>query len=203
MPSMKHTTKAAAAVLVAAVATLAALAASSTAAAATAATCAAQTTKQAFSRYGDANQYFLAPNGGFEGGTIGWTYGGGAVVVSGNESAYLNSTSDRKSLKLPANAWVRTGQICIDTTQQIVRLMVSGRSGQLKIDAKIVSAGNIRTWSTQVDASSSSSWRPSQLIQFAQGSNQYLGATTLELTFTAIGATWQIDDVFVDPFKSG
>jgi hypothetical protein len=81
-----------------------------------------------------------------------------------------------------------------------VRLMVKGSSGQLKVDATVVSGGNIRTWSTQVDAGSSS-WRASQMIQFAQGSNQFLGATTLQLTFTAIGSTWQIDDVYVDPYK--
>ncbi len=200
MTLTKHGRKAAAAGLIATLATVAALAATGTAAAQS--TCPAQTMKQAFSRFGDQNPYFFAANGGFESGTTGWAYGGGAVVVSGNESYYLNSRYDKRSMKLPANGWVRTGQICIDSTNQIVRLMVKGTSGQLKVDAKVVSGGNIRTWSTQVDASSSTSWRPSQQIAFSQGANQFYGATTLELTFTGIGATWQIDDLYVDPIKS-
>jgi hypothetical protein len=202
MTRERHTTKLAAAGVAAALASVAVLAATGTGAAAATYSCPAQPMKQAFSSYGDSNQYFFAPNGGFENGTTGWTLGAGATVVSGSETAYLNSSSDSKSMKLPANGWVRTGQICIDTTQQVVRLMVKGTSGQLKVDAKVVSGGNIRTWSTQVDASSSAGWRPSQQIQFAQGSNQFLGATTLQLTFTAIGATWQVDDLYVDPFKS-
>ena len=78
--------------------------------------------------------------------------------------------------------------------------MVKGATGQLKFDARIVSGGNIRTWSGQVDGNGSSAWRPSQVIQFALG-NQYLGDTTIQIQFTAIGAQWQIDDVYVDPFK--
>ena len=138
----------------------------------------------------------------FESGFSSWTSGGGATIVSGNETSYLNSRSDTHAVNLPANAWVKTGAICTNPNDQTVRLMVKGTSGQLKFDAYVVSGGNIRTWSGQVDAKSGTSWRASQIIQFALG-NQYLGATTIQLTFTAIGATWQVDDIYVDPFKGG
>jgi hypothetical protein len=186
--------------LIAAVAVVAALAAGGASAASTA--CPSQTTGQPFRAWNDLNTYFFAPNAGFESGTTSWSVGGTTTVVSGNESSYLHSASDTKSMKLSAGGWVRTGAMCIDPSNQSIRLMVKGTSGQLKVDALVISGGNIRTWSTQVDAKSGTSWRPSQIIQFAQGSNQFLGATTLQLTFTAIGATWQIDDLYVDPFKS-
>jgi len=170
------------------------------AAAAPKASCPARTVVTPFKPWNDTGQYFLAPNGGFEAGASSWTLKGGASVVSGNESSYLNSRSDTKSLKLPANASAMTTAICTNPNDQTIRLMVLGTSGQLKVDAKIISGGNIRTWSTQVDAKAGSSWRPSQVIQFALG-NQYLGDTTVQLTFTALSSTWQIDDLYIDPFK--
>jgi hypothetical protein len=180
-------------------AAIAAAAGTATAGAATASSCPSRTLTQAFLPFGDANQYFLAPNGGFESGFSGWSYGGGASVVWGNESSYLNSRYDTKSAYLPAGGWVKTQTICTNPNDQTIRLMVKGTSGQLKVDAYILSGGNIRTWSTQIDGKSSTGWRPSQIVQFALG-NQYLGDTTIQLTFTAIGATWQVDDLYIDPF---
>lgn len=162
--------------------------------------CPTRTYKQAFAQWGDTHQYFLGPNGGFESGLSGWTAGGGAAVVSGNESYYLNSTSDKYSLKLPAGAWVKSGQICTNPQDQTVRLMVKGASGQLKFDAYIVCNGNIRTWSGQVDSNGSSNWRPSSVIQFALD-GQCTTTATIQVTFTALSATWQIDDFYIDPFK--
>jgi hypothetical protein len=182
-------------------ATIAAAAGTGTAGAATASSCPTRTLVSPFSTFGDTNSYFFAPNGGFESGLTGWTSGGGATVVSGNESSYLHGRTDTRAVSLPTNAWVKTQAICTGPNDQSIRLMVKGTSGQLKVDAYILSGGNIRTWSTQVDAKSGSSWRPSQVIQFALG-NQYLGDTTIQLTFTAIGAPWQIDDLYIDPLKA-
>jgi hypothetical protein len=162
--------------------------------------CPSRTLKQAFAKWGDTHQYFLLPNGGFESGTTSWTTGNSPSVISGNETYYLNSSSDKHSLQLPAGAWVRTGQLCTNPEDQTVRLMVKGATGQLKFDAYIVCGTNIRTWSGQVDGSGSTSWRPSPAIQFAL-SGQCSTTATVQFTFTAIGATWQIDDAYLDPFK--
>jgi hypothetical protein len=187
-------------VLTALAALVAAAVASSAAAATPKSNCPARTLKQAFSRWGDTHQYFFAPNGGFENGLSGWTTGNNPTVVSGNESYYLNSSSDKSSLNLPAGAWVKTGQICTNPQDQTVRLMVKGATGQLKFDAYILCNGNIRTWSGQVDSNGASGWRPSPVIQFAL-SGQCGTTATIQLTFTALGSTWQIDDLYIDPFK--
>jgi hypothetical protein len=188
--------------LVAALATMltAGLAAAAAPASKAASTCPTRTLKQAFSRWGDTHQYFFAPNGGFESSLSSWTSGGGPSVVSGNESYYLNSSSDTHSLKMPAGAWVKTGQICTNPEDQTVRLMVKGATGQLKFDAYILCNGNIRTWSGQVDGNGTSTWRPSPVIQFAL-SGQCTGTATIQITFTALSSTWQIDDFYIDPYK--
>jgi hypothetical protein len=184
---------------IAALAATVAAAAGTTTAGATTSGCPSRTMLTPFASFGDTGQYYFAPNGGFESGLTSWTSGGGAKVVSGNETSYLNSRSDTHSVSLPTNGWVKTAAFCTGPNDQTIRLMVKGASGQLKVDAYVLSGGNIRTWSTQIDASGSG-WRPSQVIQFALG-NQYLGATTIQLTFTAIGAPWQIDDLYIDPIK--
>src|SRR5437868_10962030 len=40
---------------------------------------------QVFATWNDYASYFLAPNGGLENGSTGWSLSGGAAVVSGNE----------------------------------------------------------------------------------------------------------------------
>ena len=87
--------------------------------------------------------------------------------------------------------------------------MVKGPSSsgaQLKVDAYVLThtsgGDNIRTVSTQI-LNPGTSWNPSAAVTFALGQSQMLAATaTVQFTFTALGGTWQIDDVYVDPFVS-
>jgi len=162
-----------------------------------------------FARWGDTGKYFMLDNGGFENGSTDWTLAGGAKVVSGNESYHLNSTRDSHSLLLPTGASAQSDATCFDVNAQTVRLMVKGPSSsgaQLKVDAYVLtqtSGGvNIRTVSTQI-LNPGTSWNPSSAVTFSLGQSQMLAATaTVQFTFTALGGTWQIDDVYVDPFVS-
>ncbi len=58
-------------------------------------------TSQPFAQWGDFSSYYLAPNGGLESGSYGWSLGGGASVGSGNEP-FLYTGSH--SLNLPSGA---------------------------------------------------------------------------------------------------
>ena len=71
--------------------------------AAQAASCATRTLTSPFSRFGDNNQYFLAPSGSFESGASGWALSN-AATASGNNSFFLNAASDKSSLKLTGSA---------------------------------------------------------------------------------------------------
>ena len=162
-----------------------------------------------FGAWGDRGSYFALPNSGFENGTSGWTLAGGARVVPGNETSYIGSKGDRSSLSLPSGASAQSDPACFQVTDQTVRLMVKtpfGRGAQLKVDAYVLTQTpggvNIRTVSTQVDAQPGG-WKPSQPVTFSLGQSQMLAPTaTVRFTFTALGGSWQIDDVYVDPFKS-
>jgi len=171
--------------------------------------CPARTMTSPFARWGDTGMYFMLANGGFESGSTSWTLAGGARVVSGNESYHVNSPSDAYSLRLPTGASAQSAATCFDVNAQTVRLMVKGPSSpgaQLKVDAYILthtsSGDNIRTVSTQI-LNPGTSWNPSSAVTFSLGQSQMLAATaTVQFTFTALGGTWQIDDVYVDPFQS-
>jgi hypothetical protein len=178
-------------------------------AASAAAGCPATPMSSPFAHWGDTGHYFMLGNGGFESGSTGWTLAGGAKVASGNESYRINSSRDAYSLSLPTGASAQSAATCFDVTAQTVRLMVKGPSSmgaQLKVDAYVLTqtkwGPNIRTVSTQIQ-NPGTSWNPSTPVTFALGESQMLAPTaTVRFTFTALGGPWQIDDVYVDPFKS-
>src|SRR5437868_9166437 len=68
-------------------------------------------TSPVFAPWGDYGQYFLASDGGFEGGGAGWGFAGGARVVAGNEPFHLHSSQDDSSLLLPYGAVAASPQI--------------------------------------------------------------------------------------------
>ena len=57
---------------------------------------------QVFRPWNDSAYYMLSPGGSFEAGAPAWTLTGHATVVAGNESFYIHSPSDRRSLSIPA-----------------------------------------------------------------------------------------------------
>ena len=64
--------------------------------------CAGRTASQPFLRFLDPMRYVLAPNGNLESGTTGWKLTGGAKVENENESFFVGSKSDKRSLYLPS-----------------------------------------------------------------------------------------------------
>ena len=64
--------------------------------------------------------------------------------------------------------------------------------------------GLVLSTATDIQGTSSTAWAPSSPILIPNLLGGLLGTQNLTLVFTNIGkpATWNIDDVFVDPFKS-
>ena len=51
-----------------------------------------------------------------------------------------------------------------------------------------------------------SSWHPSPVLAFlvnATAAGSTTGLTDMQLRFTSESGSWQVDDVYVDPFKRG
>jgi hypothetical protein len=158
---------------------------------------------QPFAQFGDSRLYTFGTNGGLESGSTGWTLSG-ASVVSGNESYYVHSTADRHSLSLPAGSTALTPQLCMGTTSTVLRFFDrSGNGGTVRVQMVLrnVLGGvlGIVDWTT---VSGATAWQPSPSLLNLDSLLGLLGVSSIQLKFTALSGTTQIDDVYVDPWWS-
>jgi hypothetical protein len=169
-----------------------------------------QTLTQPFLPWLDPANYAFAPNGGLENGLTGWSSSGGARVVAGNESYAVHDAGDGSSLSLPAGASVTTPSICIGTLSPTARLFVRNAGSPLstvRVDVLYTTALGLHSSALVGLLGASSSWKPTlQLPLFANVTALPLltgDSTQIALRFTTqgLGGSWQLDDVYVDPYK--
>jgi hypothetical protein len=157
---------------------------------------------QAFAQFGDSRYYNFAPNGGLELGGYGWSLSSGATVVSGNESYYLHSRYDSHSLSLSEGATATTPLMCMGTSSTVIRFVYKG-TGRLRV--QVVERNllglviGVLDWTT---IGGSSSWQPSPTVANLDSLLGLLGASTVQLRFTALDGASAVDDVYVDPMAS-
>ena len=171
--------------------------------------CPSQTMVQPFQRWSDSGSYFLAPGGAFEGTLTGWTAAGGAKIVAGNESYYVNSSKDKSSLYLPNGSKATSPSICVTTSTPDLRLFVlntGSASATLNVNMTYTNNKGATSTVTVASLTGKSAWSPSPQVLFLQNITPLLnsnGQTWVTFTFAPVGTSghWQIDDFYVDPLK--
>lgn len=179
---------------------------------ASAAGCGTRTLSKVFSKFGDQGDYFLVGGGDLESGSNGWSYSGGARIVSGNESLGLRSGAG--SVQIPAGGTVTSPYFCIGKDEPTIRFAAkaSGGANYTSLNATIEikgSTGSVaNVYLGQLGAASYPGWKPSPIYSYAVWTNQswlYNGNDTVQVRFTftvgGSGGSWNVDSVFVDPFK--
>jgi hypothetical protein len=171
--------------------------------------CSGQLT-QPFLRWGDPSYYAFGANGGFENGVTGWSLTGQAQQGFGNESFSVHSTSDEYALSLPAGSSATSPSTCLGTLSPTLRFFArsSGDPGStLRVDVLYRDALGLR-WAVPVATlSGSSAWAPTppELILANVTALPLLtgGAAQVQFRLTpqGTGGAWQVDDVYVDPYK--
>ena len=165
--------------------------------------CGARTTSKPFTAWGDNNAYFAAPDGTFES-SVGWT-GRSLSRVAGNEPWKINGSGHGYSLKIAAAGQANSAQFCVNSDEDSLRLFykspgVSGASLKLHID--VVSGVNRATNDYDIGGATAG-WALMQRIMLPDirdaSGQQYV---TITLTAQGTNATWYVDDVMVDPWKS-
>lgn len=193
-------------------ATLAAIGASSIAVAPSAGAgwdqpCEARKLSKAFSQWGDTNDYFLVTGGDFESkGLLAWKYDFGALPMPGEQSPWkVNGASHRMGLRLAAGSSARTLDICVMVDEESMRFFyrapgVRGAQLRVQIDAESDMGKASGSWSAD---GSSAGWKVSPAIAIPNVRGED-GRQEIEITFTPMGskASWAIDDVMIDPWKS-
>jgi hypothetical protein len=170
--------------------------------AATATDCASVDLTQPFAALGDQASYFMVPGGDFESGTPGWSVSR-AAVVDGNDP-YLPGTH---SLEISSGGAATTPVVCVGIDEPSLRFATRKRSGLLT--TLLVSVRFVGPLGTPVQLPIGSvvptdGWQaPSQMIvanllPLVDGNR-----TPVQFVFSAVGGAWNIDDVYVDPYRKG
>jgi hypothetical protein len=170
--------------------------------------CEAQASSQVFLRWLDPLRYEQAPGGDAESGA-GWTLGGGARIVAGNEPWKVGGREDGSSLLLPRGSQATTGVMCVGIGHPVMRFFARRTSGwlldSLKVEVLFEGAGG-RVNSLPIGlVLAGGQWQPTlpfpvlaSLLPLLPGEQ-----TPVAFRFTPLGSgTWQIDDVYVDPWRS-
>jgi hypothetical protein len=161
-------------------------------------------TSSVFAPWGDQAQYYFATDGGFEAGGAGWTFGGGARVVAGNEPFYLHSAQDRASLLIPNGGVATSPSLCFGSNTPGIRFVATSPSGSAVLHVTIVARGPVGVLAI-LDGGTirvGSTWEPtaSFATTFSQLNSVLLGAKSIQVVITSSDGDAQIDDVYVDPF---
>ena len=192
------------------VATAAALAAAAPAKAgllvASAPACEEQTLERPFARWLDPLSYHLVPDGTFEAGAAGWSLSK-AKVVDGNEPFYVHAAGERRSLALSPGGVATSPVMCTRIDKPLMRFFAKSSAGLLSLSTLSVSV-LFETASGQVASLPvgvvlpSTKWQPTlplpvlaSLLTLLPGEQ-----TPIAFRFRPLGgATWTIDDVYLDP----
>lgn len=160
-------------------------------------------TSQPFAQFGDYRNYTFGTNGGFENGSTGWSLGGGQIV-SGNESFYVHSSSDRYSLSLSPGDAALSPKLCMGTTSTVTRFFVrSDNGGRVRVQVVLRGLlGQVLGVLQVSDLSAGSSWSPGPGVLNLDSLLGILGVSSIQLKFTGLSGTVQVDDLYVDPWAS-
>lgn len=169
------------------------------------AACPAPPVTTPFAQWGDSNSYFAVPGGTFEGPQPGWTLSN-AGLTAVNEPFYVNDPADSESLTIAGGGSATSPYFCVDATMSSLRLFAdqAATGGDLQITALVQTPnGVMKVPVASVVDGSMPSWAPTQPI--TGNSSQLGGSVMVALRFSvpASAASWTIDDVYVDPYRSG
>ncbi len=160
-------------------------------------------TSQPFAQFGDYRYYTFGTNGGLENGSSDWSLSGG-TVVPGNETYFAHSSSDRSSLSLPAGSSALTPKLCMGTTSTVMRFFVkSNNGGSVRVEVVLRNLLGQVLGVLQISRlSPGASWEAGPPILNLDSLLGLLGVSSVQLKFTTLSGSVQVDDVYVDPWAS-
>jgi hypothetical protein len=172
------------------------------------AACPAVPLAQKFLPWADVGWYEPVPDAGLEAGGTVWTFSAGARVIAGNESYFVGSNSDTRSLRVPRGGSATTASMCLDLGRPTIRFFVRNEGSpyaKLTVSAVIGDPrGEARTVPIGV-ITAGRGWAPSPPLAVVANALSLLPLAGTAFRFTPAdnSADWVIDDVYVDPYGKG
>jgi hypothetical protein len=158
----------------------------------------------------DLMPYVPAPGGGMEPGEAPWQLAAGATVVEGNEPFYRAGATDHQSLRLAPGSSAASAAMCIGVDHPSLRFFARRVGGlptdTLRVDVVVTDPAGEQHALPVGEVLNSGRWVPTSPLPILVGPLSTLtGApSAVSFQFTPRGsAQWTIDDVFVDPFRTG
>jgi hypothetical protein len=158
---------------------------------------------QPFAQFGDFNDYFAFANNGFESGATGWKVQN-AFVGAGNEPWLVNGAGS-SALTIAPGGSAASPKVCTALNAPGWRMFARSNGANGPLQAQIVFYGllgnitgilNVATF----NPSGYGTWEPTADVPSILSLPLLTYSAQLRLTSTATSGTWQVDDVFVDPF---
>ena len=158
-----------------------------------------------FAQFGDSNAYFAFPNNGFESGAGGWRVAH-AAVVRGNEPWQVNGPGS-SSLSVAPGGTAASPLVCINLLDPAWRMFARATGANGALHAQVVFygiTGNVTGVLNVNDlpASKYAAWAPTASIRSLLALPVLTKYAQLRVSSGASRGTWQIDDVFVDPWAN-
>jgi hypothetical protein len=170
--------------------------------------CDSPAASRVFERWLDPFLYVPAPGGNAES-AAGWTLQGGARIVPGNEPWKVAGASSSSSLYLPAGSSATTGVMCAGIGHPTMRFFARRTNGlllnTLAVEVLFEGLGGaVKSLPIGVVPALGTSWQPTlpypvlaSLLPLLPGE-----MTPIAFRFKPVGRSdWQIDDVYVDPWR--
>ena len=176
---------------------------------ASASDCGDETLTKPFAQFGDSANYKLVRNGAFETGTDGWTLTGGARVVTGNEPWKVGGSGHAKSLVLPAGSTAISPVSCVGLGEPTLRFFAKkNRAALLGISTLAVSVYVKTSLGLTVAVPvgtvlNGGQWKPTPQLLIVANLLPLLPGdrTPVAFQFTPVLGDWQMDDLYVDPWR--
>jgi hypothetical protein len=169
--------------------------------------CPAQTLERPFERWSDHRNYVLVGDGGFEAGASGWRTSR-ATVVAGSQPLSVRNPSDRRALRLSPGGRATSPEICVGLGHPSLRFFARNRGsrlGALAVEVVVTTWLGLRIGiPVGLVTNHRAEWSPTWPMPVVANLLTLTGGKTrIALRFTALGplSTWEIDDVYVDPYS--
>jgi hypothetical protein len=168
--------------------------------------CNSSSGSQVFLPWADPASYTLAPGGSFENNRSRWTLIAASRDTSDNEPFHVSGANDHSSLSINNAGLALSPAMCVGIGEPTARVFFKQTGGlpgaTLQIDVLFDDASGTTQAQTIGMLGVAQQWRVSPQLLTMANLLPTLGAgtTAVAFRFTAIGGSFQIDDLYVDPW---